>query len=86
MTIKENKTIKAKKLFKDLINKKTHPPACPCIVCLYSAYKEKRMKRTKKPFGVMSFYINWLIHEVKMDYLREKGKAEEIIMYGRKAW
>lgn len=79
MTIKENLTIKAKKILKDLINKKTHPLPCNCVVCLYSEYKEKRI-------GVLSFFINWLIHEVKMDYLREKGKAKEIIMYGRKAW
>jgi len=86
MTIKENMTIRAKKNLKDLINKKTHSPGCPCIVCLYFAYKEKKIKRTKKPFGMMSFYISWLIHEAKLDYLIEKGKAEEIIRYGRKAW
>jgi len=86
MTIKENTTIKAKKNLKDLINKKTHPLSCNCMVCLYFISREKPIKGIKKPFGMMSFFLNWLIHAVKINYLKEKGKAEEIIVYGRKAW
>jgi len=86
MTIQEDMTVKAKKIWSNLINKRTHPLPCDCPVCLYALSREKKIKGMRKPFGMMSFFLNWLIHAVKINYLRKNGKVEEIILYGRKAW
>jgi len=86
MTIQENMTERAVKVWYDLINKQTHPLPCECPACLYTLSKKVKIKGMRKPFGMMSFFINWLIHSVKLEYLKESGKAKEVNRYGRKAW
>lgn len=86
MTIHENMTIKAIDIWYDLINKQTHPLPCECPACLYALSKKVKIRGVRKPFGIMSFFINWLVHTAKLEYLKEKKKAKRIIIYGRKAW
>lgn len=74
-------TKRAKKTLSDLMKNNTHPPGCDCAACLYEIYKRKnkevKINRIKKPFGKMTFYINWLIDAVKMDYLRRKNRVSQ---------
>lgn len=78
MTVSCNMTSKnAIEVWSDLINKNTHPPPCTCPACLYILQKENKIKGMRKPFGIMTFFLNWLIHSVKIEYLLDKEISEK---------
>lgn len=85
MTITDNMTKNALRFFKDMEKEETHPLSCFCGVCLYFQYK-KRPKHKGRRFGKRIYFLNSLIHEVKMNHLIKNGKAEETFKDGRKAW
>jgi hypothetical protein len=85
MTILDSMTDEAAKAWDDLKEKRTHPFPCDCPACLYAQYeKEPRRKRGK--FRPTIFFLNWLIHRTKMQYLIKRGKAEKISFQGRECW
>jgi len=89
MTIKSiNLTNEIKEDFEFLLKNETHSfkdGPCGCAACLFSTYRKKTKQRGRR-YGKLTFFLNWLIHKVKMLYLIEKGKAEEIEYAGSKVW
>ncbi len=96
MTIRQNMTERevwneavywdSKKIWSNLMNKQTHPVPCCCPACLYVLSKKVKIKGMRKPFGMMSFFLDWLVHIAKLEYLKEKKTVKRINRYGRKGW
>ena len=85
MTVNNSMTDKAKKVLKDLKENHIHSVDCGCAACLFHTYKKTKPGKGRR-YGKLTFFLMWLVHEVKMDRLKNEGKAEEITFLGRKAW
>jgi len=66
---KEIDVIKAKKVYDDLINNRTHPEPCCCPSCLYHEHKKQGGKYDKE-----SFFLSWLELEIKISLVNQKEK------------
>lgn len=85
MTLKENNkvyknadsmTIKYLKVAEDLMNDKTHPLPCACAACLYSKHKERLIHKNRKKYEKLTFFVYWLMVEIKISNLESIGKFE----------
>lgn len=70
LTQSQNLTERARLVLNNLRTKTTHPAPCPCASCLYFEYI-KGLKARGKPIGESIFFLAWLIHSVKLEYLRK---------------
>lgn len=86
MIIVENMTKEAKAILKGLKENKVHSLPCDCVLCLFYIYRKKPRDKLGRPFGKLTFFLNWLVHKVKVSYLLDSGKAKKKFIFGRDTW
>lgn len=69
-------------VFKDLMKGKTHPLPCICAACLYPKYKERSKHSRGRPYDELTFFIYWLMIEIKKAKLKEKDNIKSINKIG----
>jgi len=67
-----------KTIFKDLMKEKIHPPPCICAACVYSKYKEESKHIRGRSYNKMTFFIYWLMIDIKKRELVEKAGPNNI--------
>lgn len=82
LTHSQDLTEKARSVLNDLKNKTTHPAPCCCVPCLYFEYLKGSRGRGRPVKGLM-FFLAWLIHRVKVEYLEKSGKAKRVVINGK---
>ena len=89
MTFRHSMTIESVKdaaaILAGLSRGESHEVPCECEMCLYSLYRTRPKGRGRR-FGPMTFFVNWLVHRIKADYLIQAGKAERIQTPGGIRW
>lgn len=86
MIIVENMIKEAKAILKGLKENKVHSKPCDCILCLFYIYRKKPRDKLGRPFGKLTFFLNWLVYKVKVSYLIDSGKAKKTFIFGKDAW
>jgi hypothetical protein len=81
--VKESELRKYREVLEALLEGRTHPLPCECAACLYDVYRSPKSRRGH-PHSKRLFYMNYLLHEVKLDSLEEAGRTKEVIIYGKK--
>ncbi len=81
LTLNGNLTETALSVLSDMRKKVTHPAPCACTPCLYYEY-QKGPKGSGRPVRGLMFFLAWLVHSVKLEYLKKallkKGKSLEL--------
>ncbi len=73
----ETLTAVYKKDVRDLACEKTHFRGCNCWLCRWRKYKELYITKRGRPYDWRTFMIYDLIHDAKICYLIERGKAKK---------
>jgi len=71
-------TVNYLETFSDLMEGRTHPPPCFCPACLFSEYKKLVEHKKCRHRDSITFYVQWLMYEVRRKHLLETNKAKEI--------
>lgn len=65
-------------VFKDLMEGKPHLPPCICPACVYPGYMERSRHIRGRPYNKMTFFIYWLMIDIKKNKLIEKAEPKNI--------
>lgn len=65
-------------IFKDLMKGKIHPPPCICAACVCPKYKERSKHIRGRSYNKMTFFIYWLMIDIKKTKLMEKAGPKNI--------
>ena len=85
MTIERKLKDEALEYYRYLMAGKEHEHSCCCPACLYSEYKAPRPGTGKgRKYSKISFFMEWLIHFVKLERLKENGLFKTEYFDGRK--
>ena len=63
-------------VFKHLMKGKTHLAPCICAACVYPGYKKRSKHLVGRHYDEMTFFIYWLMIEIKKNYLSGKENAK----------
>ena len=67
-------------VYENLMKEKTHPIPCTCAACLFPKYIERSKQRRfqGRPYEKMTFFVYWLMIEIKKSKLVENQGANNI--------
>lgn len=65
-------------IYEDLMKGKTHPLPCICAACVYPRYQEKSKHIRGRHYNEITFFIYWLMIDIKKRKLMEKAGPKNI--------